>query len=136
MFLIKSQLSDMIYTMSQLGKKVSKYSKYSEYRAKLYASRPLEWKMMVKSRIYERQYGITFQDVINQWESQDKKCAICGLELISGLGNRGKRNVINVDHDHITGKFRGVLCQKCNTGLGGFNDCIENLERAIIYLKK
>jgi len=40
-----------------------------------------------------------------------------------------------MDHDHETGKFRGMLCHHCNRGLGNFKDKIENLEKAIEYLK-
>jgi hypothetical protein len=41
-----------------------------------------------------------------------------------------------VDHDHETNKIRGLLCSRCNTGLGLFFDNISNLENAILYLKK
>lgn len=42
----------------------------------------------------------------------------------------------SLDHDHLTGKFRGWLCHNCNTGLGLFKDSIEDLKRAIEYLEK
>lgn len=42
----------------------------------------------------------------------------------------------SLDHDHLTGKFRGWLCHNCNTGLGLFKDNIEDLKRAIEYLEK
>ena len=42
---------------------------------------------------------------------------------------------IDVDHDHGTGAFRGFLCTRHNTGLGLFNDSIEELEQAIAYLR-
>lgn len=56
---------------------------------------------------------------------QDGKCAICKEVLNS-------RN--NLDHCHITGAFRGVLCGLCNSGLGMFKDNIDYLKRAINYL--
>jgi hypothetical protein len=42
----------------------------------------------------------------------------------------------HLDHDHKTGKFRGWLCNRCNRGLGYFDDCIEGLQQAIRYLQR
>jgi len=41
-----------------------------------------------------------------------------------------------VDHNHQTGEVRGLLCQKCNTGIGNMKDSIKILSQAILYLKK
>jgi hypothetical protein len=41
-----------------------------------------------------------------------------------------------LDHNHETGKFRGWLCDNCNTGIGKLGDTVEGLERAIAYLKR
>ena len=43
---------------------------------------------------------------------------------------------VHLDHDHITGSFRGWLCRRCNTGIGSLGDNIEGLEQAITYLRK
>lgn len=61
--------------------------------------------------------------------AQKGKCAIC-KEHQSKIKKK-----LCVDHDHSTGKIRGLLCGKCNTGLGFFKDRIENLSGAILYLK-
>lgn len=58
-------------------------------------------------------------------------CDICGTEKPGYAGRR-----LCIDHDHSTGIVRGMLCQKCNVGLGNFNDNLELLEKAIKYLKK
>ena len=58
-----------------------------------------------------------------QLEKQAGKCAICD-----------KETSLNLDHCHLTGKFRGMLCTSCNTGLGFFKDNVENLRRAVSYL--
>lgn len=63
----------------------------------------------------------------------NKKCAICQKELSLSAESAGDRPV--VDHDHKTNKIRGILCGKCNTGLGMFGDDAENLISAVIYLK-
>lgn len=40
-----------------------------------------------------------------------------------------------LDHDHLTNKFRGWLCHKCNSGIGHLGDNIEGLEKALAYLR-
>lgn len=56
-------------------------------------------------------------------------CECCGKTLLGG-------KYTHLDHCHKTGKFRGWLCNRCNRGLGYFDDCVEGLERAISYLKR
>ena len=58
------------------------------------------------------------------------KCDICSTD-IPGFG----RKKLCIDHDHTTGAFRGMLCQKCNLGLGNFNDDPNLLKKAIKYLR-
>ena len=60
--------------------------------------------------------------------SQGNSCAICGAKP------KGRR--LAVDHDHKTGKIRGLLCMPCNTALGKFRDDPKLLRKAIKYLEK
>lgn len=57
----------------------------------------------------------------------ERACAICGKPP-------GKL-ALAVDHCHVTGIVRGLLCTCCNHGLGMFSDCPERLSRAIEYLR-
>jgi hypothetical protein len=77
----------------------------------------------------KRKYGITYEDYETMLANQGGGCAICGTTTPL----KGKR-FLNVDHDHSTGKVRGVLCQPCNTGLGKLQDSTELLQKAIAYL--
>jgi hypothetical protein len=61
-------------------------------------------------------------------ESQGGLCAICGQTCASG-----KR--LSVDHDHESGRVRGLLCARCNMSIGKFNHDIDLLARAITYLE-
>lgn len=83
-------------------------------------------------RKIHRQYGLTVEDVEKLLTEQGGKCAICQKEDIHLNGGYGPA----VDHDHKTGKFRGILCNGCNTGLGSFKDDPESLIRAAEYLRE
>lgn len=73
-------------------------------------------------------YGLTIQDYETMLDNQDRKCAICHV----GFGTRQ----FDIDHNHTTGKVRGLLCNNCNQMLGQAKDSILVLERAIQYLEE
>jgi hypothetical protein len=75
-------------------------------------------------------YGITLGDYDQMVEKQNGKCAICESTEPKSNGAR-----FAVDHDHKTGKVRGLLCGSCNTGIGKLGDDIALLTSAIEYLK-
>jgi len=70
---------------------------------------------------------------------KQEKCDICGgSEFAVSRNNKhvGKIYALVMDHNHKTGKFRGMLCNHCNRGLGNFKDNINNLQAAINYLQQ
>ncbi len=84
----------------------------------------------IKFKNIKSKYGITKDQYLDLLKEQDHKCRICGTgEVDSGY------QTLCVDHCHVTGKVRGLLCDKCNTGLGHFRDNKLVLEAAIKYLK-
>jgi hypothetical protein len=70
-----------------------------------------------------REYGLTPDEFAKLAKVQNRRCAIC----------RRKQPLL-VDHCHKTGKVRGLLCKRCNTGLGQMKDSIKLLKRALGYL--
>ena len=81
--------------------------------------------------------GQLTDDEVRELKKQEY-CDICGGNEIAGSRNNrhiGKIYALVMDHDHKTGKFRGMLCHHCNRGLGNFKDSTMNLEKAILYLK-
>jgi len=74
----------------------------------------------------ENKYGITIKEYNTLLDAQDGVCAIC-----SAADNKK----LSVDHDHDTGEVRGLLCHKCNSGIGLLGDKVDALQRAIDYLK-
>lgn len=67
---------------------------------------------------------------------QKSKCAICGKAHSEKPEKKWARARLAVDHDHSTGKVRGLLCFRCNTGLGSLGDDLQKLQRAVKYLKR
>lgn len=76
-------------------------------------------------------FGITADEADLLLEEQGGVCAICSQSIADKRGYEG-----HIDHDHATGKVRGVLCFHCNAGLGQFGDDVERLKLAIGYLEK
>ena len=74
-----------------------------------------------------RRYGITLADYDLLFDVQGGKCAICKHDDF-------KPSDWHVDHDHATGKVRGVLCRHCNRALGAVKDRVDTLRNAIAYL--
>lgn len=74
-----------------------------------------------------RRTGVTVEQYQTKLLEQHGVCAIC-----SGTDTKA----LAADHCHITGRFRGLLCSKCNRGLGYFNDDVDMLYVAIDYLNK
>jgi len=74
-------------------------------------------------------YGLTEEQYYGLIDKQGGRCAICRTTF-SSLKSRH----IHVDHDHSTNKVRGILCTRCNVGLGYFRDDPTLLEHAIEYL--
>jgi len=83
-----------------------------------------------RASFLQRKYGISDEDFQEILESQQGKCAICGTTIFNGKDTKP-----NIDHDHKTGKIRGLLCFSCNIALGCFGEDKEVLRSALEYLE-
>jgi hypothetical protein len=97
-----------------------------EYRAAF----PDRW----KHHDLMRKYGIGLNDYVQMAIERGNKCEICGQPETQTRG--GKEKLLSVDHDHATGKVRGLLCSECNQAIGKFKDSTAILAAAIRYLDK
>lgn len=98
---------------------------------KIYRERHKEkMNQQAKDWVLKNRYGLTREEYDILLQKQQYNCAIC----------KKHRQEFNqdfaVDHCHKTNKIRGLLCVGCNTGLGSLKDSVDNLEQAIVYLKK
>ena len=90
-------------------------------RGKKYRQKTSERK---KVKRIERDYGITYQEYLDMIETQNGECKICG-----------SKDRLCIDHDHLSGNVRGLLCGRCNSAIGFFDDNIKILKNAIKYLE-
>jgi predicted nucleic acid-binding Zn ribbon protein len=76
-----------------------------------------------------RKYGVTSEDYVKMFEAQGGRCAVCGRHQAEFELR------LCVDHDHVDGVVRGLLCKWCNFGLGYFRDRPDVLRKAAAYLE-
>lgn len=81
-------------------------------------------------------FGLSVADHEAMLTRQGGGCAICG-SAEPGINNKGEkaRRVFCIDHCHKTGRVRGLLCNRCNLGIGNFDDDVSRLEAAANYLR-
>lgn len=89
-----------------------------------YKERSRAYNSANKLAIRLKKYGLSETDYYEILQRQGGLCAIC----------RRKTETLHIDHDHRTGRIRGLLCFHCNSGIGKFGDSIDTLESAIRYL--
>ena len=75
----------------------------------------------------KRKYGLTIQQYDTLLAEQGGGCAICGRKPRPDIS-------LHVDHDHETGRLRGILCFRCNNALGDYDDDAALLQQALGYL--
>lgn len=109
-----------------------KYATNEEYRAKHISKVHdyFERNPEVKKNQRLKKYGITLEEKTAYLKIQNNVCPICGKKP-----DETAHGQLYVDHDHKNGKIRGLLCEKCNFALGHFDDDVERMKRAIMYLE-
>lgn len=89
-----------------------------------------ENRRQTKNTSLSHKFGISIEEYDLLLDAQNFECAICTIDMDD------VQKEFAVDHDHATGKIRGLLCERCNHGLGHFKDDIVRLQAAIDYLKE
>lgn len=103
------------------------------------------WRDKNSDKLYDRnrngyllkRYGMTAEEYSTLREHQNYRCLICDTHEDEVLSvGKHSHTKLYVDHDHNTGKVRGLLCQSCNTLLGTAKDNISLLYKSIEYLER
>ncbi len=82
-------------------------------------------KMAKRANQLKRLYGLSTEEYNIRLHNQNNKCACCESPF---------HTLPRVDHDHLTGRIRGLVCNACNMGVGLLKDSIEGLQVAMDYL--
>jgi hypothetical protein len=80
----------------------------------------------------KEKYGITVEQYLDMAEAQQQTCPLC--ERVCAK-SESRESGLHVDHDHVTGKVRGLLCGRCNKLLGKLGDSLEGAERFMDRLR-
>jgi hypothetical protein len=108
-------------------KKLAKrYRQTPEDRRKYYQKRKRD---IINSRLL-RNFGITLEQYEKKLEEQNGKCEICGLTPIEN------KKSLAVDHDHNSGRVRGLLCNNCNVAVGFLKDNVDKAKKMTEYITK
>jgi hypothetical protein len=83
-----------------------------------------------------KEYGLDVEEVMAHFSAHNGLCDICGQPPADRDGTPRKSRRLCIDHDHLTGKFRGLVCRNCNLALGFMNDNPKWLIEAANYLER
>ena len=124
--------------------KTCHYKNHKEYRkgegGQTEKQRELERRMgnyaLFEDLHYKRTYGITLEDYNKMLKEQNNRCKICGQEETAKSRSRVRPiKKLAVDHDHKTGKVRGLLCHQCNVILGQYEKYKDDFYKFHNYLE-
>ena len=88
----------------------------------------IKYKRTGRNNKLVKNFGITIEQYEQMLADQNGECAICG--------GTDKKKSLAVDHDHETGKIRGLLCGRCNPSVGFLLNSVERAQKIIEYIKK
>lgn len=125
--------ADRIKAMRKLRKEGKSteafHSKNKVFDPTSYSTREGWKKRKAKTWKHRGILNMTYEKYEEMLKDQDYKCAICSKDHTDS-------KKLHVDHCHVTGKARGLLCNNCNNGMGKLGDSIERLKNTIKYLEK
>jgi hypothetical protein len=125
----KSKLSKKAYYSSHKKQELNRAKKRRKEHPEIFKKWREEHRYYTKNWHLKKNYGITLVQYNEMLIAQNGTCIICKREEID------KNKSLAVDHDHQTGKVRGLLCRRCNTVLGLLNENPEIFNTFINYLK-
>ena len=101
----------------------------------------IQYRPTKKAWNLKKNYGLSLDEFLEMALNQRGKCKICNnreqqVNSLSEIDGMTQAVMLSVDHNHKTGKIRGLLCSKCNRGLGFFRDNPDLLRTAAAYIEE
>ena len=104
------------------------YKRYEKKRGKRNSLKEREYQKKYRDNNKDKRknvmlkirFNLTFEEYNSMLEQQGGVCKLCGKEETARKNNSEEKRMLAVDHDHDTGKVRGLLCAKCNVQLGHY----------------
>ncbi len=112
----------------------TKCEECAEFARQYYQRNRVYYPQVSKRYYLKKNFGLSLEDYNQQFEEQKGLCACCGQS--ETITRRGKVIRLAVDHNHVTGTNRGLLCWRCNRIFGMFKDNIDLFYKAIEYLTR
>ena len=95
-----------------------------------------DYKDKERNKHYKRKFGITLEQYTEMFKAQSGLCAMCNQPETVNTKGKDIPMWLAVDHDHKTGKVRGLLCFRCNTMLEHFDRDIDKINAVLAYIKE
>ena len=109
---------------------------FSEWYKRKRENRISKFPLMESARNLKRKYNLSLDEYNQKLENQKFVCEICGKSETSLDGRTGGTKRLAVDHDHKSGKIRGLLCWSCNTVIGKIGESLDLLDAMKTYITK
>ncbi len=106
--------------------------KHLEYHRNYWKTHPDQ----VRDRKLKKEFGISLEEYLSLSNEQHGVCGICFKPETTIHNKTKKAQNLSVDHDHSTGKVRGLLCSKCNTALGLLDEDPTRVISLLKYIEK
>lgn len=90
------------------------------------------FRQRARAAYLKSKYGLSVEQFNAMLQRQDGRCAICREKALYV----GTKQGLHVDHDHVSGSVRGLLCHHCNVAIGYLREDVNRAEAAVRYLKR
>lgn len=125
----KAREAQARYRAANREKVLSEKRAYNKrHAARIYAQK-MQWRVdnLERAREYERTKGRKRAKLPEPTRPAPAVCEAC---------ERASTHALCIDHDHLTGAFRGWLCHACNRGIGSLGDSVNGVQKALAYLER
>ncbi len=126
----------------RLSSGILRYATCRRKRGREYYHRSQRYRKKMREQYYQRTYGVSFKELDVILAEQEGRCVICRTYRKDCPAPKASRyetvyvQHLYVDHDHVTGNVRGLLCNTCNAAIAFLKNSLAFIDAARVYLQK